>query len=107
MIDLKGRTAIVFGVANKRSIAWAIAQKLNEAGARLLITYQNERLRLDFARPRIMPREGGHSRRAQAWRRANQPVFFKPAAMPLTLAPRGYSRAALSSPDCLRRSNST
>ena len=47
MIDLKGRTAIVFGVANKRSIAWGIAQKLNEAGARLLITYQNERLRLE------------------------------------------------------------
>jgi enoyl-[acyl-carrier protein] reductase I len=45
MIDLKGRTAIVFGVANKRSIAWAIAQKLQQAGARLLITYQNERLR--------------------------------------------------------------
>ncbi len=45
MIDLKGRTAIVFGVANKRSIAWAIAQKLHQAGARLLITYQNERLR--------------------------------------------------------------
>jgi enoyl-[acyl-carrier protein] reductase I len=45
MIDLKGRTAIVFGIANKRSIAWAIAQKLNEAGARLLVTYQNERLR--------------------------------------------------------------
>jgi enoyl-[acyl-carrier protein] reductase I len=47
MIDLKGRTAIVFGVANKRSIAWGIAQKLNEAGARLLITYQNERLKLE------------------------------------------------------------
>jgi len=45
MIDLKGRTAIVFGVANKRSIAWGIAQKLQQAGARLLITYQNERLR--------------------------------------------------------------
>ena len=45
MIDLQGRTAIVFGVANKRSIAWAIAQKLQQAGARLLITYQNERLR--------------------------------------------------------------
>jgi enoyl-[acyl-carrier protein] reductase I len=45
MIDLKGRTAIVFGIANKRSIAWAIAQKLSEAGARLLVTYQNERLR--------------------------------------------------------------
>src|SRR4051812_2349794 len=44
MINLQGRTAIVFGVANKRSIAWAIAQKLHQAGAKLLITYQNERL---------------------------------------------------------------
>lgn len=38
------RTAVVFGLANKRSIAWAIAQKLQEAGWRLAITYQNERL---------------------------------------------------------------
>ena len=38
------KTAVIFGVANKRSIAWAIAQKLNEAGWRLAITYQNERL---------------------------------------------------------------
>jgi enoyl-[acyl-carrier protein] reductase I len=38
------RTAVVFGVANKRSIAWAIAQKLAQAGWRLAITYQNERL---------------------------------------------------------------
>jgi enoyl-[acyl-carrier protein] reductase I len=38
------KTAVVFGVANKRSIAWAIAQKLNQAGWRLAITYQNERL---------------------------------------------------------------
>ena len=44
MVDLNGRTAVVFGVANKRSIAWAIAQKLHAAGARLVITYQNERL---------------------------------------------------------------
>jgi len=44
MINLEGRTAVVFGVANKRSIAWAIAQKLQDAGARLAITYQNERL---------------------------------------------------------------
>ncbi|HVP41955.1 MAG TPA: SDR family oxidoreductase, partial [Terriglobales bacterium] len=43
-MSLQGRTAIVFGVANKRSIAWAIAQKLQAAGARLAITYQNERL---------------------------------------------------------------
>jgi enoyl-[acyl-carrier protein] reductase I len=44
MNDLSGRTAVVFGVANKRSIAWAIAQKLHAAGAQLAITYQNQRL---------------------------------------------------------------
>jgi len=38
------KTAVIFGVANKRSIAWAIAQKLQQAGWRLAITYQNERL---------------------------------------------------------------
>ena len=38
------KTAVVFGLANKRSIAWAIARKLQEAGWRLAITYQNERL---------------------------------------------------------------
>jgi enoyl-[acyl-carrier protein] reductase I len=38
------KAAVIFGVANKRSIAWAIAQKLQQAGWRLAITYQNERL---------------------------------------------------------------
>ncbi|MGH9532793.1 MAG: enoyl-ACP reductase FabI [Terriglobales bacterium] len=42
--SLAGRNAVVFGVANKRSIAWAIAQKLSAAGAKLAVTYQNERL---------------------------------------------------------------
>jgi enoyl-[acyl-carrier protein] reductase I len=42
--DLKGRNAVVFGVANKRSIAWSIAQGLHAAGMKLAITYQNERL---------------------------------------------------------------
>jgi enoyl-[acyl-carrier protein] reductase I len=41
------KTAVIFGVANKRSIAWAIAQKLQQAGWRLAITYQNERLALE------------------------------------------------------------
>src|SRR5579862_7525692 len=41
---LEGRIAVVFGVANKRSIAWSIAQGLHQAGAKVLITYQNERL---------------------------------------------------------------
>jgi enoyl-[acyl-carrier protein] reductase I len=44
-ISMEGRTAVVFGVANKRSIAWAIAQQMQQAGARLAITYQNERLK--------------------------------------------------------------
>ena len=38
------KTAVIFGLANKRSIAWAIAQKMAEVGWRLAITYQNERL---------------------------------------------------------------
>jgi enoyl-[acyl-carrier protein] reductase I len=38
------KTAVVFGLANKRSIAWAIAQKLQQAGWQLAIAYQNERL---------------------------------------------------------------
>jgi len=42
---LDGRTGIVFGVANKRSIAWAIAQALAGAGMRLGFTYQGERLK--------------------------------------------------------------
>src|SRR5437764_1943137 len=42
---LKGKTGIVLGVANKRSIAWAIAQALAGAGMRLAFTYQGERLK--------------------------------------------------------------
>jgi enoyl-[acyl-carrier protein] reductase I len=42
---LEGKTGIVFGVANKRSIAWAIAQSLGAAGMRLAFTYQGERLK--------------------------------------------------------------
>ena len=44
MPDPQPRTAVVFGVANKRSIAWSIAQGLHAAGWQLAITYQNERL---------------------------------------------------------------
>ena len=47
MIDMKGKVAVVFGLANKRSIAWAICQKLAEAGATLAICYQSERLQRD------------------------------------------------------------
>jgi enoyl-[acyl-carrier protein] reductase I len=42
---LKNKNGIIFGVANKRSIAWATAQVLHEAGARLAFTYQGDRLK--------------------------------------------------------------
>jgi len=42
---LEGKTGLVFGVANKRSIAWAIAQALAREGMRLAFTYQGERLK--------------------------------------------------------------
>ena len=45
MINLAGKTAVVFGLANKRSIAWGIALKLHQAGATLAICYQNERMK--------------------------------------------------------------
>jgi enoyl-[acyl-carrier protein] reductase I len=42
---LAGKTGLVFGVANKRSIAWAIAQAWAAAGAKLIFNYQGERLK--------------------------------------------------------------
>src|SRR6059058_3271721 len=42
---LEGKSGLVFGVANKRSIAWAIAQALAREGMRLAFTYQGERLK--------------------------------------------------------------
>ncbi|MCA0172276.1 enoyl-ACP reductase FabI [Bacillus hwajinpoensis] len=43
-LSLENRTYVVMGVANKRSIAWGIAQALSSAGARLIFTYAGERL---------------------------------------------------------------
>ena len=42
---LQGKNILIMGVANKRSIAWGIAESLNEAGANLIFTYQGERLK--------------------------------------------------------------
>ena len=42
---LAGKIGLVFGVANKRSIAWAIAKAWAAAGARLIFNYQGERLK--------------------------------------------------------------
>ena len=46
-IDLSGKHAVVMGVANHRSLSWAIAQQLHRAGAALCLTYAGERLRAD------------------------------------------------------------
>jgi enoyl-[acyl-carrier protein] reductase I len=43
-LSLAGKTYVVMGVANKRSIAWGIARSLHNAGARLIFTYAGERL---------------------------------------------------------------
>ena len=44
-IDLSGKDALVLGVANQRSLAWAIAESLGQAGARLAFTYQGDRIK--------------------------------------------------------------
>ncbi len=41
---LEGKRGLVLGIANKRSIAWGIAQAVSREGARLAVTYQGERL---------------------------------------------------------------
>ncbi|HLU21140.1 enoyl-ACP reductase FabI [Lederbergia graminis] len=43
-LSLNGKTYVVMGVANKRSIAWGIARSLHSAGAKLIFTYAGERL---------------------------------------------------------------
>ena len=43
-LTLNGKTGVIFGVANKRSIAWGCARSLADAGMRLAVTYANERL---------------------------------------------------------------
>ena len=44
MSSLAGKTGLIVGVANKRSISWAIAQAASAAGARVALTFQGERL---------------------------------------------------------------
>ena len=42
--QFEGKRGLVLGVANRRSIAWAIARRLAEGGASLAFTYQGERI---------------------------------------------------------------
>ncbi len=61
-LDLSGKKAVVFGVTNQRSIGWAIAEKLSQAGVRLAFGYQGDRLKgtlekltADFTDPVLFP----------------------------------------------------
>ena len=45
---LEGKVGLVFGVANKRSIAWGLAQAWAAAGAKLIFSYQGERLKANL-----------------------------------------------------------
>src|SRR3989304_8087346 len=59
---LKDKKGLVVGIANKRSLAWGIAQAVSREGARLAVTYQGERLEKNvrelaeqLAHPVILP----------------------------------------------------
>ena len=63
---LEGKRGLIIGVANKRSIAWGMAQRAAEAGAQLCLTYQNERLgenvrelAADLKNPLLLPMDVG------------------------------------------------
>jgi len=62
MSDLSGKVGLVVGVANKRSLSWAIASAAAAQGARLALTFQGERLEenvrelaADLMEPLILP----------------------------------------------------
>ena len=87
------RPAWSSGVANKRSIAWAIARKLDAAGARLALTYQNERTEGDVRK--LADDARGLRGRAAARRAGRRPGGRRPWPAP----PR---RSAASTPWCTR-----
>ncbi len=79
---LAGKVGIVFGVANKRSIAWAIAQRLAASGVRLALTYADERLgenvrelAASLDRPLILPCDVTSDRQIDAVYRDVQSTF--------------------------------
>ena len=61
-LPFEGKRGLVLGVANKRSIAWAIAQRLADGGAQLAFTYQGERIECERPRARRVGREPARHR---------------------------------------------
>jgi len=73
MSQLAGKTGLIVGIANKRSISWAIAQAAAAAGARLAVTYVNERLEENVRelaatldKPLILPCDVGNDQQIDA-----------------------------------------
>ena len=89
---LEGKRALVAGVANKRSIAWAIAQALHGAGAELAFTYQGERLE-----------GGGAKARGRGRRRTSSSSATSPTT-PASTAPSRRSRTREASTSWCTRS---
>ena len=56
---LKGKHALIMGVANQRSIAWGIASAFHREGATLAFTYQGERLKENL--DELLDTIGGHA----------------------------------------------
>src|SRR3954465_15437033 len=61
-IDLQGKRGLVMGVANSRSLGWAIAERLHAAGGELAFSYQGEPQKKDLENP---PRDGRGTRLSQ------------------------------------------
>ncbi|SMB95615.1 enoyl-ACP reductase FabI [Deinococcus hopiensis] len=64
-VDLSGKTALVMGVANARSLGWAIAEQLLAAGCQVGFSYQGERLKPELDKL-LVGREGVWSQQADA-----------------------------------------
>ena len=58
-MDLSGKTYVIMGVANKRSIAWGAARALDKMGAKLVFTILGERFRKELDKL-LVELEGEH-----------------------------------------------
>ena len=102
-VDLSGKNGIVFGVANERSIAWAITQALSDAGARLALTYQGDRLKdrverlaMSLHEPLLLPCDATEDEQIeQVFRGSGQGIRrdFLPNPQHCFRQPRGPERA--------------
>ena len=82
---LKGKKALVTGIANDKSIAWGCAKAFEAFGAELAITYLNDKSRTyvepppqELPQPRSLMLKTAYPSSAQAWVWASSPIFEPP-----------------------------